>query len=169
MIRWEEQESGEWLGYSGQVVVATAKPQNGSGSERWDWEVAGAGRLKGARNSGHRTNELDARRAADAFWQRWLEATALRPDVQRLAQESLPKRSGRNQRPRPGPAPVVHKAEALTKAADEKLGAMQARLDAAERRARDAEERARASEHRAASAEKAVAERIAKLKKAVAD
>src|SRR4051794_17989551 len=169
MIRWEEQASGEWFGYSGQVVVASAKPHNGADSERWDWEVTGAGRLKGARNAGHRTNELDARRAADSYWQRWLEATALRPDLQRLAQESLPKRSGRNQRPPPSPAPAVQKAEVLTKAADEKVGAMQARLDAAERRAREAEERARVAEQRAASAEKAAAERIAKLKKALAD
>src|SRR3954451_11316806 len=119
MIRWEEQESGEWTGYSGQVVVATAKPA-AVGSERWNWEVTGAGRLKGARNSGHRTNELDARRAADSYWQRWLEATALRPDLQRLAQESLAKRSGRNQRPPPSRAPVVQKAEALTKAQTKK-------------------------------------------------
>src|SRR3954452_22949514 len=114
MIRWEEQQSGEWFGYSGQVVVATANSPNGADSERWDWEVTGAGRLKRARNSGHRTNELDARRAADTYWQRWLEVTALRPDLQRLAQESLPKRAGRNQRPPASPAPVVQKAEALT-------------------------------------------------------
>ena len=38
-----------------------AKPAS-VGSGRWDWEVSGAGRLKGARNAGHRTNELDARR-----------------------------------------------------------------------------------------------------------
>src|SRR3954471_21273652 len=88
MIRWEEQQSGEWTGYSGQIVVATAKPA-AAGSERWDWEVTGAGKLKGARNAGHRTTELDARRAADAYWQRWLEATALRPDLERLAAASL--------------------------------------------------------------------------------
>src|SRR4051812_13634238 len=104
MIRWEEQESGEWTGYSGQVVVATAKPHDGPNSERWDWEVTGAGRLKRARNSGHRTNELDARRAADTYWERWLEATALRPDLQRLAEESLPKRSRRSEKPPPSPS-----------------------------------------------------------------
>src|SRR3954447_26152927 len=104
MIRWEEQDSGEWSGYSGQIVVATAKPT--AGSERWDWDVIGAGRLKGARNAGHRTNELDARRAADAYWERWLEATALRPDLQRLAEESLPKRSRRSEKPPPSPSPT---------------------------------------------------------------
>jgi hypothetical protein len=57
MIRWEEQPSRDWLGYSGEALVATATKRD---ETRWDWEVPGAGKPNGWRNSGHRTNELDA-------------------------------------------------------------------------------------------------------------
>jgi hypothetical protein len=40
---------------------------------------------EGARNAGHRTTALPARRAADDYWARWLEAAALKPDLERLA------------------------------------------------------------------------------------
>jgi hypothetical protein len=32
---------------------------------------------------------LEARAAADDYWIRWLEGAALRPDITRLAQESI--------------------------------------------------------------------------------
>ena len=87
MIRWEEQPDGSWLGYSGQALVATATKAD---ENRWDWEVPGAGKPKGWRNSGHRTSELEARRAADAYWDKWLTAAALKPDLGRLAETSVP-------------------------------------------------------------------------------
>jgi hypothetical protein len=63
MIRWEEQPDANWLGYSGQALVATAMQDE---EHQWNWEVPGAGKPKGWRNSGHRADELEARRAADA-------------------------------------------------------------------------------------------------------
>ena len=39
---------------------------------------------------GHRTTWLDARRSADAYWEKWLAAASLRPDLQRLAMQSFP-------------------------------------------------------------------------------
>ena len=78
MIRWEEQPDGNWLGYSGQALVATATQ---SEEHQWNWEVPGAGKPKGWRNSGHRADELEARRAADAYWDKWLTAAALKPDL----------------------------------------------------------------------------------------
>ena len=89
MIRWEEQESGDWYGYSGALTVAIVAQQSGGGA-RWLWDVSGAGRPHGWRNSGHRTTALAARRAADENWSRWLQAAALKPDVNLLAGASLP-------------------------------------------------------------------------------
>ena len=85
MIRWEEGESGDWSGFSGELLIATVAPVSG---RRWDWEVGGVSRPSGWRNSGHRTTALAARRSADDYWNRWLEAAALRPDVSRLAELS---------------------------------------------------------------------------------
>src|SRR5215218_5131717 len=104
MIRWEEQPSGDWLGYSGQAVVATATKRD---ENRWDWEVPGAGKPKGWRNSGHRTEELEARRAADAYWDKWLGLAALKPDLGRLAEASAPtKPRGKPKSPKAEPAPT---------------------------------------------------------------
>ena len=89
MIRWEEQQTGDWYGYSGELIVAIVAPQPGGGA-RWHWEVSGAGRPHGWRSSGHRTTALAARRAADEYWTRWLEAAALKPDVSLLAKASMP-------------------------------------------------------------------------------
>src|ERR1700709_1003960 len=91
MIRWAEHGSGDWSGFSGEVLVATAS-RDPAQSARWIWEVTGAGKLNGHRTSGHRTSEVDARRSAEVSWQRWLEATALKPDLMTLAEMSLPKR-----------------------------------------------------------------------------
>ena len=47
-------------------------------------------RPKGWRKgAGHRTSVLEARGAADDYWSRGLEGAALRPDITRLAQESI--------------------------------------------------------------------------------
>jgi hypothetical protein len=55
---------------------------------KWLWEVKAVERPPGARNSGQRTTALAARRAADDYWSRWLEAAALKPDIERLAELS---------------------------------------------------------------------------------
>jgi hypothetical protein len=89
MIRWEEQETGDWHGYSGELIVAIIVPQPGR-SDRWLWDVSGAGRPHGWRNSGHRTSSLAARRAAEDYWSRWLTAAALKPDVTTLVKASIP-------------------------------------------------------------------------------
>lgn len=88
MIRWEEQESGDWQGFSGELAVATVARVPGSGKARWLWQVDGVARPNGWRNNGHRTTALAARRAADDYWARWLQAAALKPDVERLAELS---------------------------------------------------------------------------------
>ena len=88
MIRWEEQDGGAWHGVSGELVVAiVTRPPDGP-RNRWLWQVAGVERPHGWRNAGHRTTSLAARRAADEYWARWLEAAALKPDVERLAELS---------------------------------------------------------------------------------
>jgi hypothetical protein len=112
-IRWEEQDNGDWHGYSGDLVVALAVPDParkalpgeslartrsgvGSGSptsnaaknaKRWLWEVT-VQRPPGWRNEGHRTTALAARRAADDYWTRWCEAAAIKPDIERLVADS---------------------------------------------------------------------------------
>lgn len=101
MIRWEEQESGDWYGYSGELTVAIVAPKPGGGA-RWLWDVSGAGRPHGWRNSGQRTTALAARRAADEYWTKWLQAAALKPDISRLARASLPAADKRGKRRDPG-------------------------------------------------------------------
>jgi hypothetical protein len=88
MIRWEQQASGEWHGYSGELIVAmVAEPPEGA-RRQWLWEVAGVERPHGWRSSGHRASALAARRAADQYWERWCAAAALRPDLERLAKSA---------------------------------------------------------------------------------
>ena len=169
MVRWEEQPSGDWLGYSGQAIVATATKAD---ENRWDWEVSGAGKPKGWRNSGHRTSELDARRAADAYWDKWLSAAALKPDLGRLAEASAPTK------PRKGKAPDRSPSDAgagerrssfeLT-AANAKLEDLQRKLERAEARASKAEERATAAEARAARSEQSANERLARMREALGE
>ena len=89
MIRWEQQLDGSWHGFSGEVAVATVT-RDDEEAERWLWTITALKRPKGWRKgAGHRTSWLDARGAADDYWNRWLEATALRPDLQRLATASI--------------------------------------------------------------------------------
>jgi hypothetical protein len=170
VIRWEEQPSDDWIGYSGQAVVATATKRD---ENRWDWEVSGAGKPKGWRNAGHRTNELDARRAADAYWDKWLTAAALRPDLSRLAETSIRKEPRRSQKPERAASSSerdVSEASSLElDAANAKIEDLQRRLERAEARASKAEERATAAETRADAVEKSAAERMKRLKAALGE
>jgi hypothetical protein len=55
MIRWEEdEESGEWRGFSGELVIATVARAPAGGKTKWLWEVKAVERPHGARNSGQR-------------------------------------------------------------------------------------------------------------------
>jgi hypothetical protein len=91
MIRWEQQASGEWQGFSGELPVATVTRDPDAERERWLWKIRGLKRPKGWRKPiGHRATWLDARRSADAYWEKWLAAASLQPDIARLALQSLP-------------------------------------------------------------------------------
>jgi hypothetical protein len=169
MIRWEEQPDGSWLGYSGQALVATATKVD---EKRWDWDVPGAGKPKGWRNSGHRTNELDARRAADAYWDKWLRAAALKPDLGRLAETSVPSKPRAQQKTEKtsaATAPESRRAALDLEAANAKLEDVQRKLDRAEARASKAEERATAAEARADVSEKSAKERLARLREVLGE
>jgi hypothetical protein len=167
MIRWEEQPDGNWLGYSGQALVATAT----QGEEhQWNWEVPGAGKPKGWRNSGHRADELEARRAADAYWDKWLTLAALKPDLGRLAETSVPskpRRKGKATKPAvDADSGAEDKRSSLElTAANAKLEDLQRKLERAEARASKAEERAEAAEARAQASEK----RLARLRDALGE
>ena len=41
-----QERTGDWYGYSGELVVVIVAAQPGAGS-RWHWEVSGAGRPHG--------------------------------------------------------------------------------------------------------------------------
>jgi len=98
MIRWERQQDGNWLGLSGELLVATVA-KDAAEKEQWLWTITALKRPKGWRKgAGHRSSWIDARRAADEYWERWLEEAALRPDVMRLASRSVVKE--RKSRPR---------------------------------------------------------------------
>jgi len=105
MIRWEQQEDGSWLSLSGEFVVATVTRDEGEQGQ-WLWTITALKRPKGWRKgTGHRTSALEARGAANDYWSRWLEGAALRPDIMRLAQESIKadrasKRADRKRAPR---------------------------------------------------------------------
>ena len=88
MIRWEEQDDGDWHGLSGDLMVARVAKAAGGGKARWTWQMQGIERPPGWRISGHRTTVLAARRAADESWSRCLETAALKPDIERLAKRS---------------------------------------------------------------------------------
>jgi len=97
MIRWEEQENGRWQGFSGELLVANVTKDLEADRERWLWKLRGLKRPKGWRKpTGHRTSWLEARRSAEAYWEKWLQAASLRPDIRRLALQSLPA----NERPK---------------------------------------------------------------------
>ncbi len=104
MIRWEQQKNGDWHGFSGELAVASVVKDPDAEREQWLWKVKGLKRPKGWRKPvGHRTTWLDARRSADAYWEKWLAAASLRPDLQRLAMQSLPP----EERPKHGAARVT--------------------------------------------------------------
>src|SRR5215208_1504079 len=89
MIRWEQQGDANWQGSSGELVVATVT-RDKDDTEQWLWTITALKRPKGWRKgAGHRTSWLEARGAADDYWNRWLAAVALRPDIERLAKRSI--------------------------------------------------------------------------------
>ena len=89
MIRWEEEDGG-WQGYSGELAVANVAKEPDAEDEQWSWTVTAVKRPKGWRKgSGHRGTWLEARRAAEEYWARWLAEAALRPDIGRLAANTL--------------------------------------------------------------------------------
>ncbi|MFL5213336.1 MAG: hypothetical protein ACJ8DH_05545 [Microvirga sp.] len=91
MIRWEQQENGNWHRFSGELPVATVAKDPDAEREQWAWKIKGLKRPKDWRKPiGHHTTWLGARRAADAYWEKWLGAASLRPDLERLAMQSLP-------------------------------------------------------------------------------
>ncbi len=85
-LRWDEQENGDWHGYTGELIVGLVVKVAGE-RRRWLWEVT-VHRPPGWRPSGHGTSSLAARRSADRYWLKWLEAAALRPDIERLAERA---------------------------------------------------------------------------------
>src|SRR5215207_5691115 len=98
MIRWERQQDGKWLGLSGELLVATVA-KDASEKEQWLWTITALKRPKGWRKgAGHRSSWIDARRAAEEYWERWLQEAALRPDVMRLASRSVVKERERKSR-----------------------------------------------------------------------
>jgi hypothetical protein len=98
-IRWEQTSDGNWEGSSGELVVATVTKEGNDG-QGWLWTITALKRPKGWRKpAGHRTTVLDARGAADNYWSRWLAAVALRPDLPRLAKQSLKVEHGSVKKP----------------------------------------------------------------------
>ena len=66
--------------------VATVTKDPSAEREQWLWAHTALKRPKGWRKgAGHRTSWIDARRAAEEYWAKWLEEAALRDDVMRLA------------------------------------------------------------------------------------
>jgi hypothetical protein len=111
VIRWERQDNGDWQGYSGEFVVATVVKDADADGEQWLWTITALKRPKGWRKpSGHRAGWLDARGAADEYWERWLAGAALRPDIERLARQSLPAEERRKRRKPKRAAPKVMSA-----------------------------------------------------------
>ena len=107
MIRWEQQPDGNWQGFSGEVAVA-AVTRDDEEADRWLWTITALKRPKGWRKgAGHRASWLDARSAADDYWNRWLAAAALRTDLKTLAQASL--KAERNAPKKPARKSAVRK------------------------------------------------------------
>ena len=155
MIRWEEDGSANWTGWAGTVRIATVAR---AGAGRWDWTVESPGKAKGARTTGHRTTEIDARRAADASWVKWLDAAALRPDVGKLAESSLAETLRRADA-----ADAANQNTPTGEGADE----LRRKLAAADARAERAEARAAEAETRATNAEAEAAAKLARLRDAL--
>ena len=41
MIRWEQQENGDWHGFSGELPVATVSKDQDAEREQWAWKIKG--------------------------------------------------------------------------------------------------------------------------------
>ena len=50
MIRWEQQENGDWQGFSGELPVAAVAKDPDAERERWAWKLKGLKRPKGWRS-----------------------------------------------------------------------------------------------------------------------
>ena len=56
MIRWERQQDGNWLGLSGELLVATVAKEAAE-KEQWLWTITALKRPKGWRKgAGHRSS-----------------------------------------------------------------------------------------------------------------
>ena len=76
------------------------KSRASPGRACWLWTITALKRPKGWRKpAGHRTTVLDARGAARDYWSRRLAAVALRPDLPRLAKQSLKVERGSAKKP----------------------------------------------------------------------
>ena len=131
---------------------------------------------RGWRNSGHRTDELEARRAADAYWDKWLGLAALKPDLGRLAEASAPSKPRRKKSEDPPPSPPERQPDTRRQgrsieldAAKAKVDDLQRRLERAEARAMKAEERASAAEDKAEQSDRVAKERIARMRAALGE
>jgi hypothetical protein len=63
MIRWEEPEAADWLGYSGELVIAQVTRATGGARGRCLQKFERVARQSGWHSSGHRTTALAARRS----------------------------------------------------------------------------------------------------------
>jgi hypothetical protein len=100
MIRREQQGDGTWQGSSGELIVATVT-RDDDDKERWLWTIAALKRPKGWRKgAGHRASWLEARGAADEYWNRWLTAAALSPISSASRNRASRRRAGRRRRRR---------------------------------------------------------------------
>jgi hypothetical protein len=95
MIRWEQQSSGSWFGYSAELMIAmVVRISNDNNTEGWHWRVDGARNPVGWMNAGHRKSADSARLAAMRYWNRWLEHAGLAlaakpvPSAERLEQRA---------------------------------------------------------------------------------
>jgi hypothetical protein len=77
-LRWEQQPTGSWFGYSAELMVAmVVKISSNGDAEGWHWRVDGARNPDGWVNSGHRKTAESARLAAVRYWKRWLKHAGL--------------------------------------------------------------------------------------------
>ena len=61
MIRWEQQENGDWRGFSGELPVATVAKDPDAEREQWAWKIACSalfGQTAAATHGGHRQRGL---------------------------------------------------------------------------------------------------------------
>jgi hypothetical protein len=62
VIRWEQQENGDWHGFSGELLVATVAKDPDAEREQWAWKIHGLKRPKGWRPAGFEDQRVLGRR-----------------------------------------------------------------------------------------------------------